>query len=130
MKSLRVLRRNGLLFIPIDQNFGGEGGVFVDFFGRKAATAPGPAVFSSRTGAPILPMFIVREGDDNHKIIIEKPVVLENVGDDKESVRHNMSKVTAIVEKYIRKYPHEWAWMHRRWKTEEGEGGGENERKE
>lgn len=116
-KSLKVLRNNELLFIPLDQNFGSGGGVFVDFFGQKAATATGPVVFAMRTKALILPMFVVRENDDIHKIIIEPPLTLQAHPDDKEMILINTSKITAIIERYIRKYPQEWGWMHRRWKS-------------
>jgi len=114
---LKELRNNGLLFIPIDQNFGSGGGVYVEFFGQKAATATGPAVFAMRTGAVILPMFIVRQADDTHKIIIEPPIALEDRGEEKETIRATMVKITGLIERYIRRYPHEWAWMHRRWKS-------------
>lgn len=115
--SLRELRENGLLFIPVDQNFGSNGGIYVDFFGQKAATATGPAVFAMRTGAAILPMFIVRQEDDTHKIIIEPPVLLERRGDEKETVAAAMGQITHLIEQYVRRYPQEWAWMHRRWKS-------------
>jgi len=119
--SLKELRESGLLFIPIDQNFGSGGGVYVDFFGQKAATATGPAVFAMRTGATILPMFIIRQKDDTHKIIIEPPVPVEKRYDEQESIAATMTKITQLIEKYIRKYPHEWAWMHRRWKSRPSE---------
>lgn len=115
--SLKELRDNGLLFVPIDQNFGSGGGVYVNFFGQKAATATGPAVFAMRTGAVILPMFIVRQKDYTHKIIIEPPIPLEEGSDEKETILETMTKVTNLIEQYIRRYPHEWAWMHRRWKS-------------
>ena len=115
--SLRVLRNNELLFIPLDQNFGSGGGVFVDFFGQPAATATGPVVFALRTKAPILPMFVIRQKDDRHKIIIEPPLPLEIKQDDKETVFVNTAKITQVIERYIRRYPEEWGWMHRRWKS-------------
>lgn len=117
--SLRVLRNNELLFIPLDQNFGSGGGVFVDFFGQKAATATGPIVFARRTQAPVLPMFIIREADDSHRIVIEPPLKLEERPDDKEALLVNTAKITQIIERYVRKYPQEWGWMHRRWKSKE-----------
>ena len=121
--SLRVLRGNELLFIPLDQNFGSGGGVFVDFFGQKAATATGPVVFALRTRAPILPMFIVRQPDNTHKIIIEPPLILEEKGDDQEKITVNIAKITKLIEQYVRRYPQEWGWMHRRWKSRPaGEG--------
>ena len=115
--SLKVLRDNELLFIPLDQNFGSSGGVFVDFFGQKAATATGPIIFSLRTKAPILPMFIIREQGNRHKIIIEPPLALEQSVHEDEMILFNTAKITKMIEQYIRKYPQEWGWMHRRWKS-------------
>jgi len=115
-ESIRILRDNGLLFIPIDQNFG-TGGVFVDFFGKKAATATGPVVLAQRTGASLIPCFIVRQKDDTHKIIFEPPLEMEEGATDEETIHINIQKLTTIIEAYIRKYPAEWGWIHRRWKT-------------
>ncbi len=116
--SIKVLRENQLLFIPLDQNFGSGGGVFVDFFGQKAATATGPITFARRTGAPLIPMFIIRQKDDTHKIIIEPPLILEEHADDKEALTVNTAKITKVIEDYVRRYPQEWGWMHRRWKSQ------------
>ena len=116
--TIKTLRENGVVFIPVDQNFGDDGGVYVDFFGQKAATATGPIVFATRTKAVILPMFIIRDHDDVHTVIIEKPHTVEERSNDKETVVVNMAKITKLVEKYVREYPHEWAWMHRRWKSQ------------
>ena len=119
--SLKVLRNNELLFIPLDQNFGSGAGVFVDFFGQKAATATGPVVFALRTKAPLIPMFMIRQNDDTHKIIIEPPLNLEIKDDDKETILVNTAKITQVIERYVRQYPQEWGWMHRRWKSRPSE---------
>ncbi len=119
--SLKVLRNNELLFIPLDQHFGSAGGVFVDFFGRQAATATGPVVFAMRTKSPLLPMFIVRQKDNSHKIIIDPPLILEEKESDKETIFVNTSRITKVIERYIRVYPQEWGWMHRRWKSQSSE---------
>ena len=116
-QSIKVLRNNELLFIPLDQNAGSAGSVFVDFFGQKAATAVGPVIFARRTGAPILPMFIVRRDNDMHKIIVDAPIRMEEKENDEITIQHNISRITKVIEKYVRQYPHEWGWMHRRWKT-------------
>lgn len=128
-QSLKALRGNEILFILLDQNYGREGRVFVDFFGRQAATATGPVIFSTRTKAPILPIFIMRDAEshekkikgipsDHHKIIIEPPVTLEQGKDAAQDVVTNIGKLTKIIEGYIRRYPHEWGgWMHKRWKS-------------
>lgn len=113
---IRTLRNNELLFIPIDQNFG-TGGVFVDFFGTKAATATGPVVLAQRTGASIIPCFIVRQKDDTHRIIFEPAIELKKGATDEETIIANIQKLTNIIESYIRIYPQEWGWIHRRWKS-------------
>jgi len=115
--TIEALRNNEIVFIPIDQNFG-TGGIFVDFFGKKAATATGPAVLALRTKATLLPCFITRQKDDTHKIIFEVPINLESNKDFKEAVVINIQRLTNIIEAYIRKYPAEWGWIHRRWKSQ------------
>ncbi len=114
--SLRVLRNNEILFVQLDQNFG-EGGIFVDFFGTKAATATGPIVFSMRTGAPIVPMFIYREDGPRHKIVIERAVEVKEGGSKDDRMFKTVAELTALIEKYIRAYPQEWGWIHKRWKA-------------
>jgi len=116
--TLKALRNNEIVFILVDQNFGERGGVYVDFFGQKAATGTGPVVFARRAKAPIIPMFMMRQKDDTHKVIIEEPIVLEEGEDDKTTMAKNMSSITSLIERYIRRYPQEWAWMHRRWKSQ------------
>ena len=114
--TIRSLAGNEIVFIPIDQNFG-TGGVFVDFFGRKAATATGPVVLAQRTKAAIIPCFIIRQPDDCHKIIFEPPFTLEEGSGPQDTVILNIQRLTNIIEDYIRRYPAEWGWIHRRWKS-------------
>jgi len=122
--TLKTLRNNEVVFIPIDQNFG-TGGVFVDFFSKKAATATGPVVLALRTKAAIIPCFIIRQKDDTHKIIFEEPLNLEEGKTAEETIVINIQKLTRIIETYIRRYPAEWGWIHRRWKSRPNlEGGG------
>ena len=102
----------------MDQNYGTDGRVFVDFFGQKAATAAGPVVFSCRTQAPILPVFIMRQVDGRHRDVIEPPVTLDRCGNEQENIVQNVAKLTKIIEMHIRKNPHMWGgWMHKRWKS-------------
>jgi KDO2-lipid IV(A) lauroyltransferase len=117
-ETLRSLKEGHVLFVLLDQHFGSGGGIFVDFFGRKAATATGPVVLARRTGAAIVPMFMIREKGDHYRILIEPAFELEDRANEEEMLLVNVSKITQIIERYIRKYPHEWGWMHRRWKGE------------
>ena len=114
--TLRSLRNNEIVFIPIDQNFG-TGGVYVDFFGKKAATATGPVILAQRTQANIIPCFIIRQKDDTHKIIFEQAIDLKIGNSPQETISANIQKLTDIIESYIRRYPAEWGWIHKRWKT-------------
>lgn len=115
-ETIEALRNNEVVFIPIDQNFG-SGGVFVEFFGQKAATASGPVVLAQRTKAALIPCFIVRQPDDTHKIIFEPPIQLVEAKDPQEAIIQNIQRLTKIIESYIRRYPAEWGWIHRRWKS-------------
>jgi len=115
-KSLEVLRNNEILFIQLDQNFG-TGGVFVDFFGKKAATAKGSVVFALRAKAPIVPMFIYRNKDNTQTLVIEPEAETLEGNDLDETIQLNAQKLTNIIERYVRQHPAEWGWVHRRWKA-------------
>jgi len=115
-QSLRVLRQNEILFVQLDQNFG-TGGIFVDFFGVKAATATGPIIFSLRTGAPLVPMFIRRIEGPRHHIEILPPRGIDVAHGRDEAVLAVVQELTGVIEGYIRRYPHEWGWIHKRWKA-------------
>ena len=117
-QCIRALRNNEVLYILLDQNYGGDGRVFVDFFGEPAATATGPVIFSIRTGAPILPVFIMHDEADRHKLVIEPPFQLEHFDDDQQMIVANIARLTKLIEQHVRERPHEWGgWMHKRWKS-------------
>lgn len=115
-QCLKSLRKNEIVFIQLDQNFG-TGGVFVDFFGVKAATATGPIVLSVRTGASIVPMFIHRVKGPKHKIVIQPPLTVHKDTMGENNLVSTVAEFTLMIENYIRKYPHEWGWIHKRWKA-------------
>ena len=117
--TIGALRNNELVFVPIDQNFG-TGGVFVNFFGEKAATATGPVILAQRTKAALIPCFIIREPNDRHRIIFEPALELIEGESPQETISINIQRLTDIIESYIRKYPAEWGWIHRRWKSKPG----------
>jgi len=128
-ESLKALRRNEVLFILLDQNYGTDGRVFVKFFGLEAATATGPVVFGKRTGAVILPIFMMKDdkiypnesAENKHfkqKIVIKAPIRLEEAETEQKSIQLNISRMTAVIEAQIRLNPYQWGgWMHNRWKA-------------
>jgi Kdo2-lipid IVA lauroyltransferase/acyltransferase len=115
MKSLSCLRRNEILYILADQQQR-RGGIAVSFFGRKAFTPPGPAIFSLKTGAPVLPMFVLREDAMHRTLVIGKPIDLERTSDEKKDLERLTAKITEAIEDVVRHYPAQWAWINRRWK--------------
>ncbi|MEI6438517.1 MAG: lysophospholipid acyltransferase family protein [Candidatus Omnitrophota bacterium] len=116
VESIRALNAGELLFMPVDQNYGAAGRIFVNFFGQPAATAPGPVMYAQKTGAPLLMAFALPAGPNKFKIVIEGPLVLVKTGDERRDLVVNTQAFTAMVEKYVRQYPEQWSWLHRRWK--------------
>jgi KDO2-lipid IV(A) lauroyltransferase len=115
-KMLKVLKENKILGIVADQDVDSVDGVFVNFFGTPAYTPLGPVVLGKATGALIIPVFVIREGS-RHRFVVEKPVELVDTGNKDADVVTNTQRWSDVVESYIRRYPEQWVWMHRRWKT-------------
>jgi KDO2-lipid IV(A) lauroyltransferase len=120
---LKALRRNEAVGILFDQNTTRSEGVFAEFFGIPAATTPSIALFALRTGAAVVPGFLIWDDTlQKHRLRLDPPVDLMNTGDVERDVLENTRRFNAILESYIRKYPDQWLWIHRRWKTRpEGE---------
>ena len=115
-KSISWLRNKGMLFIQVDQNPLVEAGVPVDFFGFKVPTSRGPVSLAMRTAAKIVPVFIVRDKNNHHWVIVEEPVALRLEGNGNHHMRENLEALSKVTEDYIRKYPTLWWWVHQRFK--------------
>ena len=125
---IQALRDGDCVGILLDQNMSTRNGVFVTFFGRPACTAKGLALIARRTGAPVVPAFIVREEDGRHHIKILPPVEFSHGQNVQEDVITNTARCTAVIERMVRRYPDQWLWMHRRWKTQPPAGASTGER--
>ena len=99
-----------------------ENGVFVDFFGRPASTPQGPAVFSLRCGAPVIPAFIVRQPKKGHRILLSPPIYGASTGEAAEEIQRLTEQMTQVMEERIRRYPDHWWWFQRRWITNQKTG--------
>ena len=115
-KCCQALKNNEMIFLTTDLNVIDKDAIFVEFFGYKVPTFKGPAVLAARTGAPVHPMFIVREKGLHHRIIIDPPLSLKNTGNLERDVVANMALITKTTEPYIVKYPEQWLWLHDRWR--------------
>lgn len=114
-KVIRALSQNRFVGILIDQRAKRSEGVWVDFFGKKAPTTPALAVLAMRTGAPVLPVFMIRNGFQKHRVLIGDPLQLFHTGDIKKDVEANTQLINHTLESMIRQYPDQWFWVHRRW---------------
>jgi len=111
---LRSLDRRELVGILLDQHAKRSEGVTVDFFGRPASTNRGVALAAMRTGAPVVPMFLVRE-KGAYRMIICPEVPLAVTGDREQDVKINTLRYTRALESVILRCPEQWFWVHRRW---------------
>jgi KDO2-lipid IV(A) lauroyltransferase len=106
-----------------DVNVQGKDGVFVPFFGVPACTTAGVALLAKRTNALILTMCCIWDEKSgkyvvHHGSLIESP----DTGDRHRDVLETTAAITADMEKFIRAFPDQWLWIHKRWKTRpEGE---------
>jgi KDO2-lipid IV(A) lauroyltransferase len=114
-KVLRALSKNRLVGILIDQRAKKSEGVWVDFFGKKAPSTPALAVLAMRTGVPVLPVFMIRNGYRKHRLLIQEPLQLVNTGNIKKDVETNTQLMNYALESIVRQYPDQWFWVHRRW---------------
>jgi KDO2-lipid IV(A) lauroyltransferase len=118
--TLQALKRGETVAILIDQNTRIEEGIFIDFFGRKACTTPILSSLALRSGASIIPAFSLPQGKGRYKFIYEKEISFQPSGDKEKDILHLTQICSSIIEGYVRRYPHYWFWMHRRWKNQPG----------
>lgn len=120
---LEALKRGGDVGLLIDVNTLADQGVFCDFFGVPACSTTGLAVFALRTDAPIVPgVLIWDERLKQHRLRFDPEIPLTRTGDFKEEVRINTARFTQVIEDWVRRYPDQWMWIHKRWHTRpEGE---------
>jgi len=116
-RILKALRNNEMVAILMDQNVLRREAVFVDFFGKPAATTPAPATFHLRTGAPIFPVFCVPDGKDRYRIRIQPSVRFTATGDAPNDIIRLTQACTRIIEEHIRRQPELWFWFHDRWRS-------------
>jgi len=113
--SMRAGETVGIL---MDTNMTPPQGVFVPFFGVQACTASGMARIAVKTGAAVVPGFLLwEESEQKYVLRFGEEVEVTRTGDAEADAQANTARFTAVIEGYIRQYPEQWLWMHRRWKT-------------
>ena len=120
---LTSMSRGETVGILMDTNMTPPQGVFVPYFGVEACTASGMARVALHSGAAVLPGFLVWEAEEKKYVLrFGEELELIRTGDSAEDIVANTALFTATIEAYVRRYPEQWLWVHRRWKTRpEGE---------
>ena len=109
------LKENFLVGIVIDQ-WAGNAGIWVDFFGRPTSTTTVPAEFAKRTSCALIPAYCVRTTSGNYKICVEEAMYYDK--NDPDWVKNTTVKLNGILERQIRDFPEQWLWLHKRWKED------------
>ncbi len=114
-KTYQTLKEKKIVAMVADQR-GPQESIKVEFFGRKVSVHVGPAVLALKTGAPILCGISVRQKDYSYKIVMHE-ISKDNLPeDDEEKIIELSQRHTSYLESFIREYPEQWLWMHKRWK--------------
>jgi KDO2-lipid IV(A) lauroyltransferase len=121
-RCLETLKNNQLVGMAADRDFTASGEE-IEFLGKKTLIPKGAAVLSSRTGAPILPTFLIRERDDTFTLMIHPPLYppkLVREGEvERQVILSIMKEYTAILEEEIRQYPTQWLMFREFWRRNE-----------
>lgn len=116
-QALRALQHGEPVGVLIDQNMLPSEGVFVNFLGRPACTTTGPARIARKTGAAIVLGLVIWDKRVRKYRLRFEPVEWINCQDAEEEIALNTANFTRLIEEYVRRYPDQWLWVHRRWKT-------------
>jgi len=116
-----LLLKNAIAVTLADQKAGGNPrvgrhGIVVDFFGIPSQTHITAPILARRTGASIVPLFVIRKGPGRYRIEINESLKLVRTSNEASDLKKNTRKINQIFEDYIMKYPQHWFWLHRRWK--------------
>ncbi len=120
---LSAMKAGEVVGMLIDTNMTPPQGIFVDFFGTPACTASGMARIALRTDAAVVPTFTIwDEALGKYRLRFDPALELVRTGDQEADIAANTQMFTKVIEDYVRTYPEQWLWVHRRWKTRpEGE---------
>jgi len=116
--ALRILHHGGVVGVLADQNTVPAEAVFADFFGIPAATSSGIARLARRTGAAVVPAYTYWDQQiGKYRLRYEPALELAVTDDEQSDIRNYSARFNEVIEDYVRRFPDQWLWVHRRWKT-------------
>ncbi|MBN2143363.1 MAG: lysophospholipid acyltransferase family protein [Candidatus Aureabacteria bacterium] len=114
---IQCIRNKDPIGFIMDQNMNLDSGVFVQFGNKQACTLNAPAILARRYDLPVLAAFAVRLPDDHYRFIITPEMPLIRTDNPGKDAIINTQTFSDTIRSHILKYPDQWIWMHRRWKT-------------
>jgi KDO2-lipid IV(A) lauroyltransferase len=115
---LSAMKAGETVGVLMDQNMTPPQGVFVPLFGILASTASGIARVALKTDAAVIPAFTIWDTAlGKYRVHFEPAVPLIRTADHEADVVANTAKFNLVLEEFVRKYPEQWLWVHKRWKT-------------
>ena len=115
---ISAMRAGETVGILMDTNMTPPQGVFVPFFGVPACTAAGLARIALKTGAAVVPGFLLwDEATQQYRLEFGAALGLVQTGQQEHDILANTAAFTSTIEGYVRRHPDQWLWPHRRWKT-------------
>jgi KDO2-lipid IV(A) lauroyltransferase len=111
----RALRSGQVVALVADQGVKGMASTYVPFFGRLAKTPRGPGVFALRLGVPLVVGTAIRMPSGKYRAVVE-PVEVVDTGHREHDIDVVVAQYTAVLERWVREYPEQYLWQHRRWK--------------
>jgi KDO2-lipid IV(A) lauroyltransferase len=116
-EMIRALRANRLVGVMIDQYARRTRAVLAPLFGARCPTSAGIATIALRTGCPVIPFYVVREGPEQHRASFLPPIEMPDSGDRKADIAAGTARLNVQIESLIRKHPDQWWWAHRRFRN-------------
>ncbi len=115
---LSAMKAGETVGLLMDTNMTPPQGVFADFFGLPACTASGVARVALHTDAAVVPAFTIWDPVlRKYRVRFDPALTLVRTGNDADDVVTNTARFNKVIEDYVRRYPDQWLWVHRRWKT-------------
>ena len=108
-KILGTLRNNGAVMMLADNLKRGE--LETTLFGRPVRTARGFVSLALRTGAPVLPVYLVRGRSGRLQLVIEPEMEMVRTGEMGADLAANTDRIMRLLEELVRRYPDQWYWL-------------------
>ncbi|SDP42644.1 lysophospholipid acyltransferase family protein [Selenomonas ruminantium] len=112
-----MLKQGWAIGLIMDQDTNRHDGIILDFFGRPTNCTPGAASMARFQDVPIFPVFMHRDEQGRHTLVVHDPLYVEKTADKRADIKRTTQQINDIIEAHVRKYPEEWFWLHDRWKS-------------